>query len=490
MKKLNLNQRSGITYLYFAVGCLIFAYVLVRAILLDITFDESWTLRDFVPRTILNIFRYQPCDTNHHLLNTLLIKLFYAFLPHTAFVARIPNVLASILYIFFAYKICRKFCSEPIAFFSFIILLVNPFLLDFFSQARGYGLSLGFQMGSLYYLLSYVRDADPKDLIKMFSFSFFSVLSIFVMINFFIAEICVVFLLSILKPTQYKLKTNIIVASVFSILLALFIYTPVTKLIASNSLYYGGNTGFYHDSLVSLMQLSLYQQSVSSSVVYTVLNLFLIVVGVVVVLSFLHKQKWISPKNAAVLILLLCILAVIVQFYLLGTLYLLDRAALYFYPLFIIAFALSLNELRFVYVKNILVVLVCLAFCFNFFKNANFYKTALFYFEAHTRDLLELINLDGQDQQRVMKIDYSWPFESGVQYYVVEKKHYPYVESIQNRHHRSEVNLDFDYYIYLSESLERANYWAQYQKILEYRDSLILFKSYPHEGVLIFKQKE
>jgi hypothetical protein len=93
-------------------------------------------------------------------------------------------------------------------------------------------------------------------------------------------------LLSILKPTQYKLKTNIIVASVFSILLALFIYTPVTKLIASNSLYYGGNTGFYHDSLVSLMQLSLYQQSVSSSVVYTVLNLFLIVVGVVVVLSF------------------------------------------------------------------------------------------------------------------------------------------------------------------------------------------------------------
>jgi len=41
MKKLNLNQRSGITYLYFAVGCLIFAYVLVRAILLDITFDES-----------------------------------------------------------------------------------------------------------------------------------------------------------------------------------------------------------------------------------------------------------------------------------------------------------------------------------------------------------------------------------------------------------------------------------------------------------------
>jgi len=189
------------------------------------------------------------------------------------------------------------------------------------------------------------------------------------------------------------------------------------------------------------------------------------------------------------LILFLSVLAVIMQYYLLGTLYLLDRAALYFYPLFIIAFALSLNEVRFVYVKNILIVIVCLAFCFNFFKNANLNKTALFYFEAHTRDLLGLINQDGKDQQKVMKIDYSWPFESGIQYYVIEKKHYPYVESIHNRHDRSEVNPDFDYYIYLSNSLARACYWAQYETILKQRDSLILYKSYPKEGVMIFKRK-
>lgn len=488
MKKINLNQQKGMPYIYLVVGCLVFAYVFVRAILLDITFDESWTVRDFVPQTILNVFRYTPCDANNHLLNTLLIKFFYSFLPHTVFVARIPNVLASILYIFFAYKICRKFCSEPIAFFTFIILLVNPFLLDFFSQARGYGLSLGFQMGSLYYFLLYVRDAHLKDLIKMFSFSFFSVLSIFVMINFFIAEICIVSLLSILRPTQYKLKTNIIVVSIFSLLLASVIYTPIARLLESNSLYHGGRTSFYHDSLASLMELSLYQQSMSSGV-FTVLNIFLIVVGAVIVLSFLHKQKWISPKNAAVLILFLSVLAVIMQYYLLGTLYLLDRAALYFYPLFIIAFALSLNEVRFVYVKNILIVIVCLAFCFNFFKNANFNKTALFYFEAHTRDLLGLINQDGKDQQKVMKIDYSWPFESSVQYYVVEKKHYPYVESIHNRHDRSEVNPNFDYYIYLSNSLARACYWAQYETILKQRDSLILYKNYPKEGVMIFKRK-
>lgn len=468
------------------MGCLIFSYIAIRSVLLDITYDEAWTLKDFVSLSISNIFTYSPCDANNHLLNTILIKFFYFILPNTIFVARIPNVLASILFILFSYKICQKFFSEKIAVLSFILLLVNPFLLDFYCQARGYGLGLAFQMGSIYYFLSYIQDSNSKNVFFLLFFSFLSVLSVFVMINFFIAEICIIILISFLRSSLYSIKSNILYSASFSLCLALIIYIPIIKLIESHSLYYGGRTSFYFDTLGSLMQFSLYLPSIKAEV-YTILNYFLFTFIVIISLSFLHKQKLISVKNGILLILFLCIIAVIFQFYLFGTLYVLDRAALYFYPLFILAFSFSLNDIKIIKFKNILLFIICLTFCINFVKNVNFNKTALNFFEAHTEHIFYLINENGKKENKIMKLDFSWPFQSSFRYYIDTKK-YPNIELIKNPYDRADVNLDFDYYVFLNKHLERACYWSQSENILKYQNDLVPFMTFPDEGIIIFKK--
>ena len=86
----------------FLLSLLAFTYVLLRAVILDITYDEAWSIGTYVTGTYKNIMTYVPCDSNNHLINSLLIKTLYLILPETTFVARLPSLLAFFLYLRFA----------------------------------------------------------------------------------------------------------------------------------------------------------------------------------------------------------------------------------------------------------------------------------------------------------------------------------------------------------------------------------------------------
>ncbi len=487
MKINKFNNIPIISILYIVVGFLIFFYIITRSIVLDITFDEAWTLRDFVPQSLTNILTYTSCDANNHLLNTILIKFFYSLFPDTLFVARLPNLIASLVFIIFAQRTCKMFLSYKIGFICFIILLTNPFLLDFFSQARGYGLALGFQMASLYYLLKYIKKAHPKYIVKMLIFSFFGVLSVFVMINFFIAEICVIVLLSLLNSKKYSWKPSIIYSFIFSTILFIIIFTPITKLVENNCLYYGGRNNFYQDTLLSLTQFSIYSPSIKP-IVNLILNIFIILFSCVLFYSFKNKQSLISLKNGIILILFLCIIAVILQYYIFDTLYVLDRAALYFYPLIILTLFFSLNDISNNFIIYSMLIVLLLFFELNFSKNANFKKTALNYFEAHTEEIFEIINNVGIKENRMIKIDFSWPFESSFKYYISKQK-YSNIILVKNPNNRTDLNLEFDFYIYLSRQIDIANYWAKSEKILYFQNNVFKFIEFPEEDIIVYRKR-
>ena len=73
----------------------------IRAVVLGITYDEAWTINDFVHQRVINILNYTPCDANNHILNTLAIKLVYFLTGASTFTTRLPNVLAFIVYLYF-----------------------------------------------------------------------------------------------------------------------------------------------------------------------------------------------------------------------------------------------------------------------------------------------------------------------------------------------------------------------------------------------------
>lgn len=482
----NLKFVFKYEYIYLAIGILLFVYVLIRSILLNITFDEAWTLHDFVTQSFFKIFTFSHCDANNHLLNTISIKTLYYILPNTLFVARIPNLLALLLFIFFAFKICNTYLSKNIGITCFALLLLNPFVLDFFSQARGYGLAIAFQMGSIYFLMKYLIEANNKDILKMLMFSFLSVLSVFSMLNFYLAQICILLLISIINRQKYSFKMGLIYAVTSSILLGGIIIGPILKLIESNSFYYGGRVGFYADTITSLMQYSLYQHKYTPIVGYVLIG-FLISFAIIVGISFFKKSKIISLRNYTLSLLLLCIIAVILQFYLLGTLYVLDRGALYFYPLFIFGIAFSMNSFSKHWSSN-LIYLLLVPFIINFSQNINFHKTALNFFEGHTYSILNEINEQGKRDQRIYMLDFSWPYESSINYYF-NKYDFTNIQIIKNPKDRNALNLDFDYYLYLSEPLPMAEYWAKSEFIVYYKDSLQINKEYPEDFVVLFKKR-
>ena len=463
-----------------------FTYLLIRSILLNITFDEAWTLRDFVSQSYYNIFTFNPSDANNHILNTILIKTLFYIFPDTLFVARIPNLLASLLFIYFAYKISTTFISKYIGMACFALLLLNPFVLDYFTQARGYGLAMGFQMGSIYFLMKYLNDAKNKYIIQMLSLSFLSVLSVFTMINFYLAQICILLLAMLIDRKKYSFKIGLIYSVTSSLVLAIIIVGPIMKLIENNSLYYGGRVGFYADTLTSLMQYSLYQHKFTPMVHY-ILIAFLITFTIIIGISFFTKFKIISIRNYTLTLILLCIIAVILQFYLFDTLYVLDRAALYFYPLFVLGLAFSINTFSKHWSSN-LIFLLLIPFLINFARNINFHKTAINFFEGYTYTILKSINEKGVNNQTVYKLDFSWPYESSINYYI-KKFHFPNIQIIQNPYDRKTLNLDFDYYLYLSEPLPIANYWAHSEKIVYYKDLITIEKQYPEDYVILFKKK-
>ncbi len=431
---------------------------------------------------------FEPADANNHLLNTVLIKILFKIFPDTLFIARFPNLIAAIFFIIFSYKICSNCLNSKNGIFCYLLLLINPFLLDYFSQARGYGLALGFQMGSIYYLLKYIENATPRNIIKMLSFSLLSVLSVFVMINFFIAGICIIVFISILNNKKYPYKKPLFVSSIYIIVLAVTIYIPALQLIENHCLYYGGRTNFYQDTLLSLTQFTLYHPSMNHFVP-KILNIFTIIFIGALFISFFKKQKIISSKNIITCLLFLCIIAIILQFYLFKTLYVLDRAALYFYPLIVLTLMFSINDF-----KNSqlsigigISIFILLFFGINFVKNANFYKTALNDFESHTEEILDTINQQGINDHKVYKIDFSWPFENSIQYYFYKNK-YSNIDLVKNHYDRNDINDNFNFYIYLSREIQMASYWAKSEKILYYKPQISTFTEFTGEDIIVFKR--
>jgi hypothetical protein len=155
-----MKDKTGETVRNAALGiaaAFFLAYVVVRAARLSMTFDEAVTFLAYIRTSFLSLFNVS--TANNHLLNTWLTKLCVAIAGNGAFVLRLPNLLAYGLYLWFSIRIVKAVVPRALGFWAFLLLQLNPFLLDFFGLCRGYGLSLGFLLASVFYFLEFLRDS-------------------------------------------------------------------------------------------------------------------------------------------------------------------------------------------------------------------------------------------------------------------------------------------------------------------------------------------
>ena len=183
-------NKSGLSFFVILLSAgILFAYTVLRARLLSFVHDES--LSYFV----INHVGHWWSTANNHLLNSVLMLVCQKLFGDSELSLRLPNLFAHLLFMIFSILILKKLKDDILTTSGFLLLNTNPFMLDFFGLARGYGLSLSFMMVSIYYFIKMQETQHQynKMLFYTFYFANLAILANFMMLNYYLSLIVVIF---------------------------------------------------------------------------------------------------------------------------------------------------------------------------------------------------------------------------------------------------------------------------------------------------------
>lgn len=420
----------NISFLFISLALL--AYTVYRAAHISFVYDESLTYFSFVNQPLKSVIKYDFLTANNHVLNSVLMKFSANLLPVNQLTMRLPNLLAHVVFLFFSYCIARHYKPFYIQLCIFLFLNLNPFLLDFFSLARGYGLSMAFTLASLYFLQVFFRTGKPGIYISMamFLMAALAVLANFSLLNFYCA-LFGLFTLRLLFYHAISLRGKMLHFTVALIITAaLFSYVlPVSiRLREANELYFGGTTGFWQDTVTSLVQGFLYGQTYAATTqfIIQILIVLSLAAGLVYTAYILFRKNTSAKTGSAenlflpglLLLLILCAASTIVQYHLLGTKYLTERTALFFIPVFGVFVAelfyrFYLAQKHFTYAIFLFTALIFV----HFAMTVNF-GTVHIWKDSSRQMLNDLsVHLTAAKPGKPVKIEAMWAYEITLNFY-------------------------------------------------------------------------
>jgi uncharacterized membrane protein len=130
----------------------ILALNIYRAVTQSLTTDEAFTYHNFVSKPFGGLV--EPFEANNHVLNSLLSRLTVAVFGSSEWAIRMPSVLAGAVYLWVSYRLCFfLFGGGMWSLVTLALLTTDPFLLDYLSAARGYGMGLALLLIAAFNLL-------------------------------------------------------------------------------------------------------------------------------------------------------------------------------------------------------------------------------------------------------------------------------------------------------------------------------------------------
>ncbi|WP_343634554.1 hypothetical protein [Fluviicola sp.] len=406
-----MNRTVQITYylgLLFA-----FSYVLIRGFSVGLTHDEALTYKIIQGDELLK------ATANHHWLNTHLSALSSHLFGAKEFALRLPNMLSFAVFWFFLFRISKTFLNTSATQIALLFLLCgNPFILDFFSLCRGYGLSVAFVTASLFYLFRVAALKTESKAVHAYLATAFSILALSANLNtlnyFLIAQALILFGLIACKPKQYLLTSALVI--VLCILPLYFSLNQLFFLKAHNELYFG--TGNLNTSIDSLIASGFYAINGFEN-----LNLLRYLFYVLLLLAgflAIRKKALFTPGTFAVLLTTGLFCALVAENILFEALYPINRSLLYLYPVFLLTFLLNIEPLR-LKAFRILIIGCSASFIGVNIPFYNFKKTMTW---AEDQDLKEATLLIKQDisDNSVHIAECNWLYEPVVNYYRLEYK--------------------------------------------------------------------
>lgn len=406
-----MNRSTQITY-YLGLF-LAFSYVIIRGFTVGITHDEALTYKIIQGDEVLR------GTANHHWLNTQLSWLTSRLFGAKEFALRLPNILSFFVFAFFLFRISKDFLKSPFAQIALLLLLCgNPFILDFFSLCRGYGLSIAFVTASLFYLFRIVQLQSEAKPVAYFLAALFSILALSANLNtlnyFLISQALVFLFLVLFKPGKWIPILGILV--VFSGMTLYFSLEQLFFLKDHNELYFG--TGDLNTATDNLINSSFYLINGFSQVI--ILRYLLYAALLFAVFQCIRKKQLFNPGTVSLVILGSIVLALIAEHSLFDALYPINRSLLYLYPIVVLALLFSFDGLK--STIGVLGFAICSVGFVSFNWNSyNLEKTMTWAENTHIKNAMLSIKKDAYTLDKpLFRVECKWIYEPIVNYYRLE----------------------------------------------------------------------
>ena len=239
------NERGQL--LRWALGglsCLLMAYAVLRACTISFSWDEAFTYLNHVRWDVLMIREHDMSSANHHLLNVWGMWVCAKLFGTHELSLRLPNLLALALYLYAAVRMSLRAGNTVLGLCAFVLFVAHPYLIDFFSLARGYGLSNGFMLLSLWQLYRFATEgASPRFGVLSAVYAALSALAHTILLNFFLCILAVVIGTWLLEAWRKRRRPRM--APIF---LLVGIAALCLSLVVSNAVGMYANQALFHGS--------------------------------------------------------------------------------------------------------------------------------------------------------------------------------------------------------------------------------------------------
>jgi hypothetical protein len=413
-----------------------FIYIAYRANSVGFTIDESQSV--FIAKAThpYDLINYTNGETNNHFLISLWLRhciLKFGYWQEWAL--RLPCVLAALFFIGYAWRTAKLIAPNywtSIA--CFVLFLSNPFVDDFFSLARGYGLGIAFQMVSMFYFIRFLQVLQPKDMLKTMLFAAIATLGHFMLLNYFLTlfGLCFMAVMWLIYYENFKSwKLTLFYWATIAASLAYYLQTPFKNIIKTKPSNYGDYNGFVADTFQSLIRSSysgahdMGDTPLLWSIIYGLLGLTLLK-GCLVMIDWLRDKHSLQKLSLLAGIAIFIGMAVVVT--LLNVLYQqpfpVTRMTISFFLPMSITLAAGLNAIKNEKISKIWAISLGILASIGFFRAANLSYTIEWAGHALDRDMIAWIanherNQKNEKQYSIASDSY---FAPGIHYYTEKEK--------------------------------------------------------------------
>jgi len=325
-------------YLLFAaiVGC----YVVARAAMVPWVHDECASLFWFVERDAFMPFSAH-WDANNHILSSAIGTASYKLSGLSLFASRIGSVIAFLVFAWATYRIGSLVADRLVRWCLWVALLLCPFMLEFFSLFRGYGLEIAFWSLALDGLVRYLDSFRTLALVQALVGMLLGNAAVLALVPLWALVLGILGMMVVWRWKRMVAMER--GASVFAWLFlglvpVLFGLRIAFELRAQGLLYHGGTEGFLAVTVVPILRYM-------TGTDHRVVGLLVILIVVMATIVAVRARSWRSPAFIIAALLWGDIAMRVGMAHLLGINYPKDRAALHLVPLAILLIAFASDRL-------------------------------------------------------------------------------------------------------------------------------------------------